>query len=90
MEELLVILIMKELNFLWKRDFNKIEAQNNICINMFGYENELVYPIFTSKQTFEDSMDELGLCHDFSSPGLSWDAMLKITGIELEKISDID
>ena len=57
---------------------------------MFGYENELVYPIFTSKQTFEDSMDELGLCHDFSSPGLSWDAMLKITGIELEKISDID
>ena len=28
-------------------------------------------------------------CHHFSSPGLSWDAMLKIIGIELEKISDI-
>ena len=27
--------------------------------------------------------------HYFSSPGLSWDAMLKITGIKLEKISDI-
>ena len=26
----------------------------------------------------------------FSSPGLSWDAMLKMTGIELEFISDID
>ena len=26
----------------------------------------------------------------FSSPGLSWDAMLKMTSIELEKISDID
>ena len=26
----------------------------------------------------------------FSSPGLSWDAMLKVTGIELELISDID
>ena len=25
----------------------------------------------------------------FSSPGLSWDAMLKMTDIELEKISDI-
>ena len=25
-----------------------------------------------------------------SSPGLSWDAMLKITGAELEKIIDID
>ena len=29
-------------------------------------------------------------CHCFSSPGLSWDAMLKMTGAELEKISDID
>ena len=29
-------------------------------------------------------------CHYFSSPGLIWDAMLKITGIELELISDID
>ena len=28
--------------------------------------------------------------HYFSSPGLSWDAMLKNTKIELEKISDID
>ena len=29
-------------------------------------------------------------CHYFSSPGLSWDAMLKITRIELDVISDID
>ena len=29
-------------------------------------------------------------CHYFSSPGLSWDVMLKMTGIKLEKISDID
>ena len=29
-------------------------------------------------------------CHYFSSPGLSWDAMLKITKIELELISDND
>ena len=29
-------------------------------------------------------------CHYFSSPGLSWDAMLKMTGIKLEKVSDID
>ena len=33
---------------------------------------------------------ELDPCHYFSSPGLSWDAMLKMTKIELEKISDID
>ena len=30
-------------------------------------------------------------CHYFSSPGLSWDAMLKMTGVKLKKyISDID
>ena len=29
-------------------------------------------------------------CHYFCSPGLSWDAMLKMAGIELELISNID
>ena len=29
-------------------------------------------------------------CHHFSSLGLSWDAMLKITGMRLEKIVHID
>ena len=32
----------------------------------------------------------LGPCHYFSSPGLSWDAILKMTGVKLEKISDIN
>ena len=31
----------------------------------------------------------MDLCHYFSSPGLSWDAMLKMTGTELELVSDI-
>ena len=37
-------------------------------------------------------LDYYGLdpCHYFSSPGLSWDAMLKITGVELELTNDID
>ena len=29
-------------------------------------------------------------CHYFSFPGLNLDAMLKMTGVELKKISDID
>ena len=29
-------------------------------------------------------------CHYFTSPGLSWDAMLKITNIRLDLISDVD
>ena len=37
-------------------------------------------------------LDYYGLdsCHYFSSPALSWDAMLKMTGVELELISDIE
>ena len=32
---------------------------------------------------------KLDPCHYFSSPGLNWDAMLKMTGVRLEKIVDI-
>ena len=50
-----------------EKDFNRIEVQNNICINLFGYENALVYPIFISKQTFEDSTDLSLLIEDDKS-----------------------
>ena len=33
---------------------------------------------------------KLGPCHYFTSPGLSWDAMLKMTDIQLELMTDID
>ena len=33
---------------------------------------------------------KLDPCHYFSSPGLSWDAMLKMTDIKLELMTDID
>ena len=33
---------------------------------------------------------KLDPCHYFTSPGLSWDAMLKMTGIKLELMVDID
>ena len=42
-----------------EKDFNKIEVKNNICINMFGYEDGLAFPIYVSDQKFEDSMDLL-------------------------------
>ena len=35
-------------------------------------------------------MDGLDLCHYFSSPGLSWDVMLNMTGVGLDLISDTD
>ena len=37
-----------------EKDFNKIEVQNNICVNVFGYENELIFPIYVSDQKFKD------------------------------------
>ena len=41
------------------KDFNKIEMVNNICINMFRYENKLIFPIYISDQKFEYTMDFL-------------------------------
>ena len=40
-----------------EKDFRKIEVKNNICINVFGYENKLVFPIYVSDQKFKDSVD---------------------------------
>ena len=50
-----------------EKDFEKIEIQNNICINVFCYENEMVFPIYVSDQKFEDSMDLFLLIDDNKS-----------------------
>ena len=40
-----------------EKDFNKIEVKNNVCINVFGYEDKFIFPIYVSNQKFEDSID---------------------------------
>ena len=50
-----------------EKDFNKIEVKNSICINVFRYENGLVFPIYVLYQKFEDSMDLLFLIDDDKS-----------------------
>ena len=50
-----------------EKDFNKIEVKNNTCINIFGYENGLIFPIYISDQKFEDSIDLLLLIDDDKS-----------------------
>ena len=42
-----------------EKDLSKIEVKNNISINMFGYENKLVFPVYISDQKIEGSMDLL-------------------------------
>ena len=46
-----------------------------------------VYEKFISVSLKDYDLDP---CYYYSSPGLSWDAMLKMTGIKLEKIDNID
>ena len=47
-----------------EKDFNKIEVEN---INVFGYEDELVFPIYISDQKFKDYIDLLFLNDDDKS-----------------------
>ena len=39
------------------KQFNKIEKQNSININVFGYEDKQPYPIYVSKEKYEDHME---------------------------------
>ena len=41
------------------KHINKIEKQNNICINLFGYEEKQKFPIYISKEKFTDHMELL-------------------------------
>ena len=41
------------------KQINKIEKQNNICINLFGYEEKQIFPIYISKEKFTDHMELL-------------------------------
>ena len=50
-----------------EKDFKKIEVQNKICINVFCYENKLVFPVYISDQTFKSSIDLLLLIDDDQS-----------------------
>ena len=38
---------------LQEKDFSKIEVKNNICINVFGYEDGLVFSVHVSDQNMK-------------------------------------
>ena len=41
------------------KQINKIEKQNDICINLFGYEEKQKFPIYISKEKYQDHMELL-------------------------------
>ena len=65
--------IVKGLNYasvdfpVLKKDYGKIEVLNKICVNVFCYENKIVYPVYLSNQCFKDSIDLLLIHNDFTS-----------------------
>ena len=68
-------------NFNTFRDFHNHYLKKDVLLLADVFEKF----IFASLKYYN-----LDPCHYFSAPGLSWDAMLKMTKVELEKISDPD
>ena len=75
-----------------------IEIWNEFNIRNIGdyHDQYLKKNVLLLADVFEEFIDtclkndKLDSCHFFSSPGLSWDAMLEMTRIKLENISDND
>ena len=47
-----------------QKHYNKVEKQNDVRINVFGYESKQPFPIHISKETFEDQMNLLLITKD--------------------------
>ena len=69
--------IWNTFNFNTFRDFHNHYLKNDVLLLVDLFEK------FISNYNLDP-------CHCFSAPRLSWDAMLKMTKVELEKISDAD
>ena len=48
-----------------EKDFSEIETKYYTCINVFRYENRLIFLIYVSDQKSENSMDLLLVIEDF-------------------------
>ena len=40
-----------------KKDYYKISVLNEINVNVFCYENKVIYPVYLSDQSFNDVLD---------------------------------
>ena len=69
------------------KKMNKMQDYHDLYLN---YHTLLLAAVFEKFR--KNSLENYGIClsHFFSASSLSWDAMLKMTKIELELISDPD
>ena len=76
-----------------EKDYLKTNNIWNVFkMNTMGDYHDLYLKADVFEKFINTCLDYYGLdpCHYFSFPGLTWDAMLKMTRIELELISNID
>ena len=65
--------IVKNLNYsgvdfpVSKKDYGKIEVLNKICVNVFCYQNKMIYRVYLSNQCFNDCLDLLLISNDFTN-----------------------
>ena len=74
-------LVWKKIGFKTFKDFHNHYLKKDVLLLADVFEKF----ISTSLKYYN-----LDPCHYFSTPGLSWDAMLKMTKVELERISNAD
>ena len=68
----------------------KIKTMGGYHELYFGNDVLLLTDVFENFRKTCMQYYKLDPCHYFTSPGLSWDAMLKMTNIKLELMTDID
>ena len=75
-----------------KKTWDKLETKNMGDYHDYYLKEDVLLLADVFEKFIDICLKYFGLdpCHYFSSPGLSWDAMSKMTGKKLEKISDID
>ena len=78
-----------------KKDHLQVNVWNMFKMNTMGDYHDLYWKtdvLLLVEKFTSTCLEYYGLdpCHYFSSPGLSWDSMLKMAKIELELISDTD
>ena len=73
--------VFLEFNMLSLADYHNLYVRTDVL---------LLADVFESFRNVSLAQYELDPCHFYTSPGLSWSSLLKMTGVELELLTDIN